>query len=102
MDRADGRLRRRISGQLFHFAGSSSDLVPLEVLQYTHKLVARMTGSLVSEGGRVVIQLGEEPRANGTQLSKLFDWTILEEVVSTASRGNLPHKSVQGTLCIAV
>jgi hypothetical protein len=50
----------------------------------------------------MVIQLGEEPLLRGTKLSTLFDWTVLEQVVAVASKGNLPKGSIQGRACIAV
>ena len=102
METIDGRVKRKISGQRFHIAGSAGTSLPQATLLYAHSLVAKVTYALVSKGGRIVIQLGEEPIAEGTGFSKLFDWTVLEQVVNVASEGKLPSESIQGSPCIGV
>lgn len=102
MDGTDGLVKRRIAGQRFQIAGSADEFTQSSILSYAHSLIARMTYSLVSEGGRIVIQLGEEPQASEGNLATLFDWTMLEQVVRVSSEGTLPRESIQGTPCIAV
>jgi hypothetical protein len=102
MDRIDGRVNRRISGQRFHIAGSADRSVSPARLQYARELVAGLTASLVSNGGRMVIQLGEEPHLQGTRLSTLFDWTVLEQVVKVAAKEVIPNKSFKENPCLAV
>ena len=101
MDGTDGLVKRRISGQRFHISGSASRSTPAETVKYAHQIVRGLTAGLTSKGGRMVVQLGEEPTSQEPGLSTLFDWSILEEVTSIASKGNIPE-SIQGIPCIAV
>src|SRR5437773_5448097 len=50
----------------------------------------------------MVIQLGEEPHLQGTRLSTLFDWTILEQVVKAAAKEVIRNESFKENPCIAV
>ena len=102
MDRIDGRVNRRISGQRFHISGSADVAVSPIALQYSHALVASLSSSLVSNGGRMVIQLGEEPHLGGRKLSTVFDWTILEQVVEVTTKGAIPGEPIKESPCIAV
>ena len=95
-------MKRRISGQRFHNAGSSGDSPSPSTLEYAHRLVAEITSALITKGGRLVIQLGEEPIVPGTKLSKVFDWTILKTVNEAASDGDIPRESIHGIPCIGV
>ncbi len=67
-------------GRLFLVSGSASRKSPDAIIRYGHALIEEVVGTIVSSGGRIVLQLGKEPRqidGDPSSPALVFDWTAL-------------------------
>lgn len=69
-----------IKGKRIQIAGSANYSVLPQKLKITHSIVYNLIVEILSQGGGLVITLGNEPKKEKFPL--IFDWTIIEAVIS--------------------
>src|SRR5437867_13064554 len=83
----------KVKGRRFQIAGSASNTVGRELLEYGHAGVAGLADALLRDGASVVVGVGKEPRLNHADSSSpatIFDWTILRRVEEYIQSGGSP------------
>ena len=83
----------KINGRRVCIAGSASLAADPALLKYAHELVARLVAELTSQGGLVLCGAGKNPRLRDDldQPPVIFDWTILETVLSQVKHGGITY-----------
>jgi TIR- and PNP-associating SLOG family len=94
----------KINGRRVCIAGSASLAADPALLKYAHELVARLVAELTSQGGLVLCGAGKNPRLRDDldQPPVIFDWTILETVLSQVKHGGINGDGPQGRLLTIV
>jgi hypothetical protein len=92
----------KIEGKRVHIAGSIPQNSNLKTAEYCHSLVRKIAGTVLSNGGGIVVTLGLEPYIGETKISTIFDWSILEVIDQFNGYPNEKWPKSQGMPVVAV
>jgi hypothetical protein len=103
METADGRLTHALRGRRVHFAGSAKPTSDPSLLRHTHILLKHLAKVVLEQGGGLVLTVGSDPaHPQDTDLSLIFDWTLLEAADEHGYRQITSWPEAQGVPVVAV
>lgn len=94
----------KLSTSRVHVAGSASSSTDPDALSFAHETVRETVQQLADAGARFMVTPGREPRLTDTEndLAIVFDWTVLETLAESLTRGTVKASSDGEKLVVAV